>query len=60
LCDTPQKAADYWRMHVAENPYFNPECECFVVLLVNTRRRVKAHQLLTLGTQDTLLAGTMQ
>jgi len=55
LCDTPQKAADYWRMHVAENPYFNPECECFVVLLLNTRRRVKAHQLLTLGTQDTLL-----
>ena len=55
LCDTPQKAADYWRMHVAENPYFNPECECFVVLLLNTRRKVKAHQLLTLGTQDTLL-----
>jgi len=35
------------------NPYFNPECECFVVLLLNTRRRVKGHQLLTIGTMDT-------
>lgn len=54
-CDTPQKAADYWRLHVATNPYFNPEAECFVVLLLNTRRRVKGHQLLTIGTLDTLL-----
>ena len=34
MCDTPQKAADYWRMHVTSNPYFNPECECFTVLLL--------------------------
>ena len=34
---------------------FNPECECFVVLLLNTRRRVKGHQLLTIGTLDTIL-----
>src|SRR5258706_562700 len=39
MCDTPDKAAEYWRMNVATNPYFNPECECFVVLLLNTRRR---------------------
>jgi DNA repair protein RadC len=55
LCDTPQKAADYWRMHVASNPYFNPECECFTVLLLNTRRRVKAHQIVSMGTHDTIL-----
>ena len=41
MCDTPEKAAEYWQLHVATNPYFNPECECFVVLLLNTRRRVK-------------------
>lgn len=35
-CDTPDKAADYWRLHVTSNPYFNPECECLVVLLVNS------------------------
>jgi hypothetical protein len=54
-CETPDNAADYWRLHVATNPYFNPECECFVVLLLNTRRRVKGHQLVTIGTMDTLL-----
>ncbi len=55
LCDTPQKAAEYWQLHIASNPYFNPECECLAVLLLNTRRRVKGHHLVTIGTQDTLL-----
>jgi len=55
LCDTPDKAADYWRLHVATNPYFNPECECFAVLLLNTRRRVKGHYLVSIGIQDSLL-----
>ena len=55
LCDTPDRAADYWRLHVQTCPYFNPECECFVILMLNTRRRVKGHQLLTIGTLDTLL-----
>src|ERR1041385_9517708 len=55
LCDTPDKAAEYWRLHVPQNPYFNPECECFTVLLLNTRRRVKAHQLVSFGPHDTLL-----
>ena len=55
LCDTPQKAADYWRLHIPTHPYFNPDCECFVVLMLNTRRKVKGHQLVTIGTMDTLL-----
>ena len=55
ICDTPQRAADYWRLHVEDSPYFDPERECFVVLFLNTRRRVKGHQLLTQGTADTIL-----
>src|SRR3954462_3217335 len=55
LCDTPDAAAQYWRLHVPSNPYFNPECECFTVLLLNTRRRVKAHQIVSFGTHDTIL-----
>jgi len=55
LCDTPESAADYWRSAVATNPYYNPECECFVVIMVNTRRRVKGHQLISIGTLDTIL-----
>lgn len=54
-CDTPEKAAEYWRLHVPVNPYFNPECECMAVLLLNTRRRVKGHHIVSTGTQDTLL-----
>src|SRR5262245_44088714 len=27
LCDTPDKAAEYWRLHLPNNPYFNPEAE---------------------------------
>src|SRR5437667_11299476 len=52
LCDTPDQAAAYWRLHVPNNPYFNPECECFTVLLLNTRRRVKGHQIVSFGTHD--------
>ena len=26
-CETPDKAADYWRMHIATHPHFNPDCE---------------------------------
>ncbi|HXR46706.1 MAG TPA: JAB domain-containing protein [Candidatus Limnocylindrales bacterium] len=55
ICETPDQAADYWRLHIATHPYFDPECECMAVLLLNTRRRVKGHQLLTIGTIDTLL-----
>jgi DNA repair protein RadC len=54
-CDTPERAVEYWRMHVATSPQFNAECECLVVILLNTRRRVRGHQLLTIGTMDTLL-----
>ena len=55
LCDTPDKAAAYWNAHIATNPYFDPERECFAVLILNTRRRIRGHQFLSMGTMDTLL-----
>lgn len=55
LCDTPQKAVEYWRRNIATWSYFNPECECLVVLLLNTRRRLKGHHLVSMGTRDSLL-----
>lgn len=54
-CDTPDKAADYWKLHIATHPHFNSECECLAVLLLNTRRKVKGHQIVSIGTQDTIL-----
>jgi DNA repair protein RadC len=55
ICETPEQVADYWRLNIASNPYYNPEVECLGVLMLNTRRRVKGHQLLSIGTMDTLL-----
>ena len=55
ICETPEQVADYWRLHIAPHPYFNPDCECFVVLLLNTRKRVKGHHLVSIGTMDTEL-----
>lgn len=55
LCDTPEKAVEYWRLHIPSTPHFTPECECFVVLMLNTRRRVKGHHFVSIGTMDTLL-----
>jgi DNA repair protein RadC len=55
LCDTSERAAGYWRTHVATHSRFNPDCECLVILILNTRKRVKGHQLLSIGTMDTIL-----
>jgi DNA repair protein RadC len=54
-CETPDVAADYWRRHIATHSHFNPDCECLAVLLLNTRRKVKGHHLVSIGTMDTIL-----
>ena len=54
-CETPAQAADYWRTHIATHPHFNPECECLVVLILNTRRKIKGHYFVSVGTMDTIL-----
>ena len=33
----------------------NPEVECLVVIIVNCRRRVKGHYLVSLGIQDSVM-----
>jgi DNA repair protein RadC len=55
LCDTPERAAEYWNLHVKTGHPFDPERECFVVLLLNTRRRIRAHDFVSIGTIDTIL-----
>jgi DNA repair protein RadC len=55
LCDTPASTVEYWNRHVPSHPYFNPEQECLVTLMLNARRRVKGHTLISTGIQDTLL-----
>lgn len=55
LCDTPKQAAEYWRTHIVTTPHYDPERECFVVLLLNTRRRIRGHHFVSHGTLDTIL-----
>jgi proteasome lid subunit RPN8/RPN11 len=55
VCDRPDLAAAYWRENVQGHPYFDPAKECLVVLLLDTRRHVRGHQLVSIGTRDTLL-----
>ena len=51
--DTPDRAAEYWKANVQTAPWFDPSKEGFVVLVLNTRRRILGHNLVTLGTLDT-------
>ncbi|MGH7954251.1 MAG: JAB domain-containing protein [Limisphaerales bacterium] len=55
LCETPEQAAAYWNLHIPSHPYFNPDCECLVVLILNTRRKIKGHYFVSVGTMDTIL-----
>ncbi|MBN8249857.1 MAG: JAB domain-containing protein, partial [Verrucomicrobia bacterium] len=54
-CTTPEQAAEYWKLHVQTNPYFNPDVEFFVVVLLNTRMRIKGHVIVGMGILDSVL-----
>lgn len=53
-CSNPENAVAYWRAHITSHPFYNPECECAVALLLNSRRRVKGHCLISIGSVDTV------
>ncbi len=55
-CDTPQKAADYWRLHVEGHPYFDAQRECFVVIILNTKMRARGHHFVAVGTLNECIA----
>ena len=55
FCLTPMDAATYWRLSIATVPAFDPERECFVALLLTTRRRIKGHHVVATGTLDTVI-----
>jgi DNA repair protein RadC len=53
MIDTPERAADYWRANIPQADWFDPAKEAVVVLILNTRRRIIGHNLVTLGNLDT-------
>ncbi len=54
LVDTPDRVFDYWKANVATAPWFDPSKEAFVVLILNTRRRILGHNLVALGGLDSV------
>ena len=52
IVDTPDRVFDYWKANIATAPWFDPAKEAFVVLILNTRRRILGHNLVGLGGLD--------
>lgn len=50
--DTPDKVVGYWNSAVVTAPDYRPDQEQFVVIFVNTRRRVIGHTVATRGIVD--------
>ena len=51
--DTPDQAAAYWKANIPQADWYDPCKEAFIVLVLNTRRRILGHNLVTLGGLDT-------
>jgi DNA repair protein RadC len=49
LCNSPEAVALYWRTFIAAAPLYNPDVECFAVLLLNVRNRIRGHHLVSVG-----------
>ncbi len=58
--ETPEQAADYWRAHIQTADWYDPCKEAFVVLVLNTRRRILGHNLVTLGSIDTCIVRPLE
>ena len=54
LVDTPERVFTYWQANIATAPWFDPAKEAFVVLILNTRRRILGHNLVALGGLDSV------
>ena len=50
--ETPEEVAAYWRSNIPSSAWYDPAKECVVVLILNTRRRVIGHNLVSLGGLD--------
>jgi DNA repair protein RadC len=53
--DTPEKINEYLRQVLPASERYSPEVENFIVVFLNTRRKIVGHQVLSQGTLDTLL-----
>ena len=52
MVDTPERAVEYWRQNITVADWFDQSKEALVVLVLNTRRRIIGHNLVTLANLD--------
>ncbi len=52
--DTPDQAVAYWRANIPQADWFDPAKEVFVVLVLNARKRILGHNLVAIGSLDTV------
>jgi DNA repair protein RadC len=55
FCEKPDQAAAYWRAFVTTAPWYSPQQECLVSVLLSTRRRVLGHHLVGIGILDSVI-----
>jgi DNA repair protein RadC len=60
LLDQPDQVAEYWRQNIPKADWFDPMKEALVVLVLNTRKRIIGHNLVSLGGLDTCLVTPLQ
>jgi DNA repair protein RadC len=60
LIDTPERAAEYWRQNITKADWFDESKEALVVLILNTRRRIIGHNLVSLGNLDSCVARPLE
>lgn len=56
IVDTPEKVHEYWINHIQNDPTVSSDTETLVVLVINTRKRVKGHYVVANGTLDSVVA----
>lgn len=52
VMDQPELVAAYWRENIPKSDWFDPLKEALVVLVLNTRKRIIGHNLVSLGNLD--------
>jgi DNA repair protein RadC len=52
IIDTPERAVEYWRQNIIKADWYDESKEALVVLILNTRRRIIGHNLVSLGNLD--------
>ena len=59
LLDNPEQVARYWQQNITKADWYDPMKEALVVLVLNTRKRIIGHNLVSLGGLDTCLASPL-